>query len=515
MYKMLVIDDEPRIIDRIINCISWEQMDISIVGTASNGLDGLSIAMKEHPDIVICDIRMPLMDGISFATEYQHHFPDSQIIFLSGYSDKSYMQNAIRLKAVDYIFKPYELSDLLSAVEKAITSLKRLSPQKSSQEDENLLPELLYLADFSSKLEDFLREHPTKTDFSKPFVCILVRFHSGISFSQYTQGTLEDALEIQRMLNCCYKDFENIIAQVFSGRYEMSKIGSNYLIFANTSEEPGNTSLSSETIEKLSALLKIASRTSAAIGVSPIFDKSSEIKAAFQTARENALSSFLAGFGQILTGHSDRSFAPGHESREQFCSCLEKRDISGASNALNDYFIYLSNCAPEYISAILEDLLQIAMLVNNRLQTSPFRLISEFIHQAISLEDIRLYIQHMLSQYLQELDSVDDYGKIIFETEQYILQHLGDALSVRQIADRVFVSHTYLCFVYKKKTGKTIKQFILDARMQKAKRLLLDTNRKVGDIAASLGYANQNYFAKAFTAYYGTTPSSFRKQAGE
>ena len=90
---------------------------------------------------------------------------------------------------------------------------------------------------------------------------------------------------------------------------------------------------------------------------------------------------------------------------------------------------------------------------------------------------------------------------------------MSENLSVRQIADHVFVSPTYLCFLYKKQTSKTLKQFILDIRMQKAKAMLLDTNMRIGDIAASLGYMNQNYFTKIFASYYGTTPSIFRNNA--
>ena len=120
------------------------------------------------------------------------------------------------------------------------------------------------------------------------------------------------------------------------------------------------------------------------------------------------------------------------------------------------------------------------------------------------------YMQHLLTLYLSEIENKNNYSKIVYEAEKYIIDHLSDNLSVKEIADLVFVSVTYLCFLYKKQTGKTLKQFILDIRMQKAKSLLLDTNMRIGDIAASLGYMNQNYFTRIFVSYYGTTPSTFR-----
>lgn len=507
MFRLLIVDDEPYIRERLRTCINWNHLNIEIVGEAENGLDGLSIAMEQQPDIVICDVRMPRMDGISFATEFQYHFPSSQIIFLSGYSDKEYMKNAIQLEAVDYIFKPYELSDLLAAIEKAILRLNKVSPQKTVRGNDDLMLRLLYLADTPDKLQDFLKNHPLKIDLDRPWICFLIRFNSGISFDQYKNGTMTDLLEIQHLINRYYNDFETHVTALFNDSYLMSKTGNNYIVFANL---PVGGLITEPLSNQLSEMLTIIPNARIAIGVSPPFDSSGHVKEAFQKARESALSGFLAGCGRILTEPSTRPFSSDHEARKNYFASLEKQDIPNASSSIDEYITYMSSCAPCHIPSIREDLLQIALHLNGKLKNPPFRLTSDFINSAAALEDIRLYIQFLLKQYLSELDSMDSRGKIIFETEQYILDHLGDSLTVRQIADSVFVSHTYLCFLYKKKTGKTLNQFILDARMKKAKSLLLDTNLKIGDIAASLGYSNQNYFTKIFVSYYGATPSTFR-----
>lgn len=509
MHRLLIVDDEAYIRERLRTCVNWEHLNIEIVGEAENGLEGLSIAMEKQPDIVICDVRMPRMDGISFATEFQYRFPSAQIIFLSGYSDREYMKNAIRLEAVDYIFKPYELSDLLAAIEKAILRLNKVSPQKTVRGNDELMLKLLYQADTPDKLPDFLKTHPLKIDLDRPWICLLIRFDSGISFAEYKNGALTDQLEIHHLINRYYNDFETHMAAVFHSRYLMSKTGNNYIVFANLPDDRPTTGALPD---GLSGLLTVIPDGCArvAIGVSPVFSSCCSVKPAFQKAREAVLSGFLAGCGRILTEPSRRVFSPEHQSRQNYFASLERQDITNASSSFDEYITYISSCSPQYIPSIRDDLLQISLHLNGRLKKPPFQPVSEFISSAATLEDIRQYIQFLLRQYLSELDSVDSRGKIIIEVEQYILDHLGDSLSVRQIADSVFVSHTYLCFLYKKKTGRTLNQFILDARMKKAKSLLLDTNLKIGDIAASLGYSNQNYFTKIFVSYYGTTPSSFR-----
>lgn len=101
MYHLLIVDDESYTRQRIRTAINWEMLGIQILGEAENGLDALAAASERKPDIVICDVRMPGMDGISFATELLRRFPTVQFIFVSGYSDKMYLKNALHLEAVE------------------------------------------------------------------------------------------------------------------------------------------------------------------------------------------------------------------------------------------------------------------------------------------------------------------------------------------------------------------------------------------------------------------------------
>ena len=108
-------------------------------------------------------------------------------------------------------------------------------------------------------------------------------------------------------------------------------------------------------------------------------------------------------------------------------------------------------------------MLQLALAVKAHLKNSPFKLLGEFISSAATLNDILLYLQYLLECCLQESDQLDHFGRTVFEAESYVLKHLDSPLSIRQIADYVYVSPTYLCFLYKKQTGKTLNQFILDS----------------------------------------------------
>ena len=101
MYKMIVVDDSEMTRQGIRASVNWEVMDVRIVGEAADGLEAMVLIHDTDPDIIICDIRMPKLDGIALINEVLPSHPSLQVIFFSGYSDKEYLKNAIKLEAVD------------------------------------------------------------------------------------------------------------------------------------------------------------------------------------------------------------------------------------------------------------------------------------------------------------------------------------------------------------------------------------------------------------------------------
>lgn len=111
MYKMIVVDDSEMTRQGIRASVNWEVMDVRIVGEAADGLEAMVLIHDTDPDIIICDIRMPKLDGIALINEVLPSHPSLQVIFFSGYSDKEYLKNAIKLEAVDYLYKPLQLHE--------------------------------------------------------------------------------------------------------------------------------------------------------------------------------------------------------------------------------------------------------------------------------------------------------------------------------------------------------------------------------------------------------------------
>lgn len=124
MYKVVIIDDEPIIVEGLTKSIRWEQYHCEVVATANSGREGMELFEKIHPDIVLSDIRMPHMDGLSMIAAVKSQYPDIEITILTGFQDFEYARQAIRLGVTRFLVKPSKMDELQEAVEAMVENLR-------------------------------------------------------------------------------------------------------------------------------------------------------------------------------------------------------------------------------------------------------------------------------------------------------------------------------------------------------------------------------------------------------
>ena len=180
MYKVIVIDDEMLVRRGIVMETDWQALNCVVVAEAGNGIEGLEAVRKYHPDLLICDIRMPKMDGIEMLKELRAEGNDVSVIFLTAYSEFSYAQSALKLLASDYLLKPFGDGELEQAVNNALGKRKRTQEKLENSKDEPL-PELVLNKGDKSKYVmaavDYISAH-----YGDPELCVAeIAEHLGIS----------------------------------------------------------------------------------------------------------------------------------------------------------------------------------------------------------------------------------------------------------------------------------------------------------------------------------------------
>lgn len=172
MYRILLADDEWLELDTLEKYIPWEEMGFCIAGTAQNGkealelLDGLEARSRTDtdihlPDVLLTDVKMPVMDGLALGQAVHERYPDMQLIYLSGYNDFEYVRSALSVEACDYLLKPLDPDDLRKTMEKV-----RL---KCSQHDKNQRARAAFAAE---NLKAFLSSLSNREDADWKEICL-------------------------------------------------------------------------------------------------------------------------------------------------------------------------------------------------------------------------------------------------------------------------------------------------------------------------------------------------------
>ena len=165
-YRMILIDDEAVILRGLKQLVDWEQLNIEIVGEATDGIEGLNIIQQLNPDIVISDIAMPNLNGIELLKTVHNEKIGTKVIFLSGYQEFSYAKEAVKYGAEDYLLKPIGAKELEQVVEQVIIKIKEEESvhvlkkkdceaeivfQNMLQEQDRLMPLLWSTSDWCAK----------------------------------------------------------------------------------------------------------------------------------------------------------------------------------------------------------------------------------------------------------------------------------------------------------------------------------------------------------------------------
>ncbi len=126
MYKVVIIDDEPIIVEGLKKTVRWEDFQCQVAGVAFSGEEGLILIRNEKPDIIFTDIQMPRLDGLTMIAAIKSEFPDTQVTILTGYRDFDYAQKAIRLGVARFLLKPSKMDELMEALEAMTKKLGEL-----------------------------------------------------------------------------------------------------------------------------------------------------------------------------------------------------------------------------------------------------------------------------------------------------------------------------------------------------------------------------------------------------
>ena len=534
MHRLLIVEDEKWEREGLVDFLDWTEQNINIVGAVANGVQGLKLAKEYQPDIVITDIKMPIMDGMEFTRKVKQILPDCRVIIITGYDDFEYAREAIQLGVFDYLLKPIQKDQLLGVLDKTVKSISEETSQAESlrvlkhQINESMYEDrerfLLSIIDghFSRQKS---AEYFDRTLCEAGCVAVVIRFNV---FS-FFRG--KKASERQTYLRELYRAIRNsvgeegITAQNHTRNNEMIiclpagiDVG-QYIngLFQRARQE-------NEGIELLKAFTGVGSIS----GALQEFDGSfAQAEAAldhlfFEDEAENLFYDDIPLGEEVSETEIYDFFSAVAGYPEKLLNGIVSLDICDANALLDELFKFIRNQSADkglvcdFIAGLVSELSTLLLSYDGSLEY--FGLIKEDIAQTldgfIRLEDIKEWLVELVyytNSFIAE-KKVNKEKNIVEKVNDIIRNEYADSIGIATIAHRMELSPNYLGCLFKQYMGDHFTDVLTDFRMKRAEELLLSGTKNVMDTAKAVGFINVAYFCTVFKKNHGISPSDYQKK---
>ncbi|MFD1775060.1 response regulator [Paenibacillus rhizophilus] len=529
--NILLVDDDYYVITALEKKIDWKALSIENIYTAYNVAQAREILLRHPVQIVICDIEMPQGSGLDLLAWIREEQYSVQAIILTNYADFNYAQKAIELQSFDYFLKPIEFDKLTLIIQKAVAKAKeQQSNEKAIHEGH------LWQKNRKTMLEDFWRRLILGKDFpSSPssfaafmeeqnlpykaedlFLPVLVNLFP----YDKSLGNDDKSLFDYALLNVMYELFQDPGFSVDSIT-EFKEY--NWMVILKWNRSPDSwmiESICSSFIGQANKYLKCDA--SCNIAVSRTLE---HIRKAIKE---------LLHLNEEIIKHRNRIFWLEHYHCPEAVyappnlSLLEQLLNEDAYDAFleeaGDYLRMLNQGQVLNTSVLSLLRLDIAQLVYAHLKSKEIeahklytgRTGDQLFMQSLnSIEDMQKYIGYLVSTAAEHRHFAEQPKSVAQEIKHYIHTHCGDDLSRMSLAEIVYLNPDYLARLFKRETGISLGNYIIQTRIAAAKHLLETTHQSVYTIASKVGYGNYSHFSKLFKQDAGCSPNEYRKNRKE
>ena len=535
--RLLIAEDELWLRKRLVSTIDWSSYGISEVYEAEDGGEALEIALKEKPDIVITDIRMPELSGIDLMKKLNENSIFSKMIVVSGYDDFEYAQGALRMGAINYLLKPVDEEELLDSVKRCVEELKKEKNKETVFDKQSAASEMLMyhiyedlIFETSEKRTEELLQKLSRKEIGFPFqsaavVNMQVREHTFFvndkvksdmwSVYQWLRRNLqEDCYECQYL----YMRGSQIVLLLFGDDLEakfMERVENWVQLILEALQKELNISLfmaAGDVTDDFSGIHR-----SYEMAQKKIKEKRAEEKRILalrnQETEQELNTRFDDVYGEydfkllikeIRNGDSEKAQTELQAILQSSSRRLQSADMMKLQLFYMNFINRIAGaCLPECEAYADELAMQCMTVMRELIYIGSDTIVTEM------WDCLRKFVEKLVEVY-QENNGKRKHW-MIDQVLQYVEENYNTALSTRDIAGRFFMNTSYFSKLFHEQMGCTFSNYLINVRVEKAKMMLTQTNMKLYDIAEAVGYTNVQYFSTIFKEKEGLTPSAFRQ----
>ncbi|MBM7566247.1 response regulator transcription factor [Paenibacillus sacheonensis] len=519
MFRILIVDDESFERRGVKLLIAKYDLELEVI-EADSGEEALDYLQRNPIDILLTDIRMGQMDGLELAEHVRALNLPVKIIFLSAFGEFEYARKAIDLKAMHYILKPVEVHNFL----KVLVQVIQMCKDEQKEREDAVKYQEAYRAGIQSEKYKKLTELLTNDDLHSPLRQWedILPHREAADERCFRMMMLDSA---KRLFDAAGFDIEQSLGELIPGKSSFIALNEYQLLAMMEVDYASETFALSKPIgERMIQWIKERFHADVSVAVSGTFNQIGTMREEYRKMEALLESKFFFDDGALL--FTESSSEGGEESGYidqallAISDSIERKELGDVRTRFARLFDDLKNSerfSVIYVKYICSEIVRSIFNATHKQDSVSFKNNLEKIFKTAQLKDLRQLMLEILQDYGAHDEPTpitansEATHKVIEDVIQLIERDYRSDLSVEQIAERVYLSPSYLSHLFAKQTGVGLIKYITMLRLEEAKQLLQHTNRKIVDIGNEVGYSNIPYFCTLLKNYYGLTPTQIRE----
>ena len=522
-YSVLVVEDEYDQRRALIDHVDWFSAGFEVIGEAENGVEALDLLEMLEPDLILTDIKMPLISGLELAAKVREIRPATQVVILSGYDSFEYAQTAINYNIISYLLKPISPAEMTKELVKIHSRMDERFSVVSKAHSIGTEEQIRKLSVYNFLIPLMLGSNEVQPDDRELFNtakalgiikedCVNPRFAVLVTKFKNSDGITKTVKSHTEFLDSVFSRYIHSESFIVYGRAVTFAVITGEGELSNILELP--------LLEIVQTAKRILNET-CTIGVSREFSFLSECSGAyFQAIAARRYTSDGAGEVRFINDQ-ERNSELEIDRAEKSASKLEQLLKVGGDDQLENFIngLYESN-TPENASLLVMQIIatvyRVVSSASQRLEVSElfttnpiFARITSHASESVMKNELITFCRQArkLISHSQKRDTevlCDRALQIIYE------QYSDENLSLTAVSNELCVSPNYLSALIKKHKKKNFVTLLTERRMKSAYDMLICTNMKVLEISEKCGYSDQHYFSYCFKKFYGESPNKIR-----
>lgn len=529
LYNVLLVDDEADVLQAMKKKIDWEALGFCLAGTAENGQEALEMAEQLHIDVVMTDIKMPYMDGLTLCKNLKQSYRNMKVIIYSGFDDFEFAREAVHLEAEEYLLKPISAGDMEAAFSKV---RKKLNQEYDEYRNLNRLSEYYRKSLPAMReqlvmgiLEGRIAGERARAMMETYEICLDSPFYV-VAALYMDVNPREEQPQPAQLFTLSLKDMVQDYLKNRTRFFSTAFLDQVIVIFMLDEREEID-----QVLYHLDQICKMGFRvlkSSVTAAVGQICANTDALHTSYEEAVNAMEYRSILGSGQVLYINDiepcseENILVTEHEFQNLVHAVkLGNRDETNAAIAQIMDSIRKEPISPGQYQLLFMELLSELMKIGRAYKLHPNQIFGEHagswqeLYRMVTVDELEGWLQEVCTNLRHVLrhERRDSAARLTEQAKAYIEEHYKESdLSADSLCRCLNVSAAYFSTIFKREVGMSFVAYLTKIRLEHALELLRTTEDKTYIIASRVGYMEPNYFSYVFKKQYGISPSKYRAE---